>query len=80
MIKHFTDVGNSIANGSRAIFLLCYIYDASPFEVPPPDIRAERIVSAARKAEAMGVEHWQANFAIGRDGVLLIRYFRLRLF
>ncbi|MGA9140030.1 MAG: DNA/RNA nuclease SfsA [Methanocella sp.] len=80
MIKHFTDVGNSIANGSRAIFLLCYIYDALPFEVPPPDIRAERIVGAARKAEAMGVEHWQANFAIGPEGVSLIRYFRLRLF
>jgi sugar fermentation stimulation protein A len=80
MIRHFTDVGNSIANGSRAIFLLCYQYDAPPFEVPPPDLRAERIVSAARKAEAMGVEHWQANFAIGHDGVSLIRYFRLRLF
>ncbi len=56
------------------------MYDALPFEVPPPDIRAERIVSAARKATAKGVEHWQANFAIDAEGVSLIKYFQLKLF
>jgi sugar fermentation stimulation protein A len=80
MVKHFSDIGDAIGGGSRAIFLLCYVYDALPFEVPPPDIRAERIVSAARKATVKGVEHWQANFAIDAEGVSLIRYFKLRLF
>jgi hypothetical protein len=60
--------------------LLCYAFDAPRFEVPPPDVRAKRIVDAARRATAMGVEHWQANFAIGPEGVSLIRYFPLELF
>jgi sugar fermentation stimulation protein A len=80
MVKHFSDVGNSISDGSRAIFLLCYMYDALPFEVPPPDIRAERIVNAARQAAEKGVEHWQANFSIDPEGVTLLRYFPLKLF
>jgi hypothetical protein len=73
-------LGDAIGGGSRAIFLLCYVYDALPFEVPPPDIRAERIVSAARNATAKGVEHWQANFVIDAEGISLISYFKLRLF
>jgi sugar fermentation stimulation protein A len=80
MVKHFTDVGNAIAHGSRAIFLLCYAYDAPRFEVPPPDVRAERIVNAARRATEKGVEHWQANFAIDSGGVSLVKYFPLKLF
>ncbi|HUL62545.1 MAG TPA: DNA/RNA nuclease SfsA [Methanocella sp.] len=80
MVKHFADAGAAIGGGSRAIFLLCYVYDAPPFEVPPPDARAERIVGAARRAAARGVEHWQANFALDPDGVSLIRYFPLELF
>ena len=80
MVRHFSDVGDSIAGGSRAIFLLCYVFDAPAFVVPPPDPRAERIVRAARRAEERGVEHWQANFSIDPEGVSLTRYFRLRLF
>jgi sugar fermentation stimulation protein A len=80
MVKHFGDVGNSIEDGSRAIFLLCYVYDAPSFKVPPPDVRDERIVSAARQAAAKGVEHWQANFTIDPEGVSLSKYFKLKLF
>lgn len=80
MVRHFTDIGSSIASGSRAIFLLCYIFDAPAFEVPPYNARAERIVNAARIATAKGVEHWQANFTIDPEGVALIRYFPLNLF
>jgi sugar fermentation stimulation protein A len=80
MVRHFGDVGSSIEGGSRAIFLLCYVYDATPFEVPPPDVRAERILSAAHQAAMKGVEHWQVNFAINPEGVTLLRYFPLELF
>ena len=80
MVRHFADVGSAIGGGSRAVFLLCYLYDAPPFAVPPPDVRAARIVNAAREASSRGVEHWQANFAIDPAGVSLIRYFKLHLF
>ncbi len=34
MIKHFQDISNSIKGNSRAILLLCNIYNAKSFEVP----------------------------------------------
>jgi len=80
MLKHFLDTGNAIKGGSRALFLLCHMYDAPPFKTPPPDIWDERIVSAVRQAEAMGIEYWQANFEIDADGVSLTDYFPLRMF
>jgi sugar fermentation stimulation protein A len=80
IVKHFTDVGNSISAGSRAIFLLCYGYDAPPFTVPVPRLQERLIVDAARKATDQGLENWQINFAIDAEGVALLCYFRLQLF
>ena len=80
LIKHFTDVSGAIEDGSRAIFLMCYMYDAPSFEVPVPGIQEMRIVKAARSASDKGLENWQANLHIDRDGVSLIRYFKLDLF
>ncbi len=80
IVKHFTDVGNSISDGSRAIFLLCYVFDASPFTVPLPRLQEQLIVNAARKAVDKGLENWQINFAIDAEGVTLLRYFPLKLF
>jgi sugar fermentation stimulation protein A len=80
MLKHFSDTSSAIKDGSRALFLLCYMYDAPPFKTPPPEVRDERIVSAVQQAEASGVENWQANFAIDAEGVSLIDYFPLKLF
>ena len=80
LIKHFSDVSSSIENGSRAIFLMCYLYDAPPFEVPVPDVQEVRIVEAAHAAAVKGVENWQANLHIDENGVEFIRYFNLHLF
>lgn len=80
MIKHFDDISRSIGSGSRAIFLLCNIYDAKPFQVPTPASSELKIVKAARRATRRGLEHWQINLKIEKGGVGLLDCFRLRLF
>ncbi len=80
MIKHFGDVSRSIKGDSRAIFLLCNMYDAKPFEVPKPKVSERKIVIAARKASLRGLEHWQINLRMDKKGLRLINCFRLNLF
>lgn len=80
MIKHFEDTSRSIKGDSRAIFLLCNLYDAEPFRVPTPQAAELRIVRAARNATLRGLENWQINLKIEKDGIGLIDCFRLRLF
>jgi sugar fermentation stimulation protein A len=80
LVKHFCDISGAIKNGSRAIVLICYMYDAPPFIVPVPDVQEWAIVEAARKATAGGVEHWQVNLELDGEGVGLTRYFQLKLF
>lgn len=80
MLKHFLDTEKAIEGGARALFLLCYMYDAPPFKTPPPDIWDERIVKAVLQAEARGIEYWQANFEIDAEGVSLTDHFRLKMF
>jgi sugar fermentation stimulation protein A len=80
MIKHFDDTSKSIGSGSRAIFLLCNMYNAVPFQVPKPSVRGARIVKAARKAARRGLENWQINLRIEKDGVGFIDCFKLSLF
>jgi len=75
IIKHFTDVSK---NKGRNIFLLCYAYDAQPFKIPKnPE---KEIINAAKHASDSGVENWQINLKIDKEGVELLNYFKLKLF
>lgn len=80
LIKHFGDISKNLKDGKRAILLMCYIFNAPEFKVPPVNKQEERIVSAAKKARAKGLENWQINLKIDKEGVELIDYFRLNLF
>jgi sugar fermentation stimulation protein A len=80
MIRHFGDVSRTIAKGRRGILLLCYLYDAKPFQVPMPNPRSVRIQKAARAAGSRGLEHWQLNLHIDEHGVEFVRCFKLELF
>jgi len=78
LIRHMDELRKSLAAGRRAIIVLCYLYDAKPFRSPARDKTNSRILDAARAAEAAGVERWQVNLRVDREGVSLIRYFRSR--
>jgi sugar fermentation stimulation protein A len=80
LIKHFADTGDAIRDGSRSLFLLCFMYDAPPFKKSPTSAsNSQRIAAAARQAQAKGVENWQANFAIDEEGVSLTDNFKLKI-
>ena len=76
LIKQFHD----LSTGKRGVILLCFIYNANPFNPPAPDKRNRKIMQAAKSATRKGVEHWQINLRIDKKGVKLIRYFKLKLF
>ena len=78
LIRHMDDLRRSLADGRRAKIVLCYLYDAEPFSPPPPNDSNSRILAAARSAEDAGVERWQVNLRVTKEGVSLIRYFRSR--
>ncbi|VVB66666.1 Sugar fermentation stimulation protein A [Candidatus Gugararchaeum adminiculabundum] len=80
LIKHYKEIANSIGNGSRAIFLLCFLYNSVSFVPPQTDNHTIKIKRAARKAIAKGVENWQLNLKVSKEGVKLLDYFRLNLF
>lgn len=76
LIKHMGELRRSLSQGKRAIIILCYLYDAKPFRSPTRDRTNSRILDAALRAEKAGVERWQVNLKIDRNGVTLTRYFR----
>ncbi len=47
-IKHMNDISGN--RGKRAIFLLCFLFNAKKFRVPTPAVQETRIVNAARRA------------------------------
>ena len=80
MIRHMTELRRSLSLGRRAVIAMCYLYDAKPFRPPPPDWTNSRILEAARSAEESGVETWQVNMRVDRNGVAVIRYFKNGIF
>ena len=78
LIRHMRELKESLAQGKTAKIVLCYLYDAKPFKPPPADRTNSRILAAARAAEEAGVERWQVNMKVSKEGVSLIRYFRSR--
>jgi sugar fermentation stimulation protein A len=80
LIKHFSDLTEHLGETTRAILLLCYLYEAEPFKPPPVDESNAKIIKAARTASAKGLENWQVNLKIDKKGVSLARYFKLNLF
>jgi sugar fermentation stimulation protein A len=82
LIKHFNDLSDAIKEGrkNRAVLLLCYLYDAPTFVPPKTDATNIKIKKVAEMATNAGVEHWQVNLRLDKEGVQLIRYFPLSLF
>jgi sugar fermentation stimulation protein A len=80
LIKHFEDISRTVATSSRARLLLCYLYDVKPFEVPKPNPKTSTIHKAAGIADSRGLEHWQLNLKVDKQGVEFIKCFKLDLF
>jgi len=76
LIRHMGELRRALRSGSRAVIVLCFLYNAKRFIPPPRTKYNARILKAAGNASRAGVERWQINLAIGKQGVKVLRYFR----
>lgn len=77
MVRHITELGNSLQDHQRAILLACFLYDNPGFQVVQHSANYEIVKSAVARSLSLGVEIWQANFKVVPERVSLERYFRI---
>ena len=75
--RHFQEISEEISKGKRAIVILCYLYEAEIFT--PPENANPEIADIVEEATSRGLEYWQINLKIDKEGISLIEYFRLYL-
>ncbi len=76
-IKHINELAGSLANNQRAILLVCFIYDNPGFKVEVRSTNGDFVESEVQKCISKGIEIWQVNFSISKDGVRLLKYFNI---
>jgi len=79
LIKHMSELSELQENSKKGIVVLCHLFDAAPFRPPEPDPKAKdsKIRQTVQNAISKGVENWQVNLKIDKEGVELIDYFPL---
>ncbi len=79
MVKHMSDLANSLKTNQRAIMLLVFLYDNPGFKVISRSTNYQEVFKVVQSSLAEGVEIWQANFKITPEQIELSRYFPLTL-
>lgn len=79
LVKHLGDLSKNISDDTRAVILLCFTYNATPFSPPNNGDYSNKIFAASEEAKQKGVETWQANLKFDQFGVELVKYFPLSL-
>lgn len=79
LVRHVTELANSLQTHQRAILLTCFLYDNPGFKVIERSTHYEQVKKAVDSSVQAGVEIWQANFEITPQGVCLSRYFRIEV-
>ncbi|MEN6554547.1 MAG: DNA/RNA nuclease SfsA [Methanobacterium sp.] len=76
-IKHINELAGSLVSNQRAILLVCFIYDNPGFKVEVRSTGSDFVESEVQKCISKGIEIWQVNFSISKDGVRLQKYFEI---
>ena len=76
-IKHINELAGSLATNQRAILLVCFIYDNPGFKVEVRSTNSDFVESEVQKCISKGIEIWQVNFSISKEGVRLTKYFEI---
>jgi sugar fermentation stimulation protein A len=77
LVRHMTELVERIQENENAILLICFVYDATMFQVPTPTKTNKIIRDAVQRAAKSGVKMWQVNMHIDMYGVKLLRYFEI---
>jgi len=76
-IKHINELAGSLTTNQRAILLVCFIYDNPGFKVEVKSTGSDFVKSEVQKCISKGIEIWQVNFSISKEGVRLTKYFEI---
>ena len=77
MVKHISELKNSLKTHQRAIELNVFIYDAPHFRIKPEHHSKDfdKVSIAVQTALKKGLELWQINLKLTTNGVYLNKYF-----
>ncbi|MFV0353343.1 MAG: DNA/RNA nuclease SfsA [Oscillospiraceae bacterium] len=76
MVRHVTELTNSLKGHERALFLSCFVYNNPGFQVTHKSTNHKQVSATIEASKAAGVELWQVNFEISPSEVKLVRYFK----
>jgi sugar fermentation stimulation protein A len=68
LVRHITELADSLGQHQRAILLTCFLYDNPGFRTAP-SARADQVGAAVADAVARGVELWQVNLPLTPTGI-----------
>jgi sugar fermentation stimulation protein A len=74
-VRHMQELAESLHGGTKAILLVCFLYDNPRFSPPGRHRQSGAVREAVLSSIKRGVEVWQVNFKIDQTGVELLRYF-----
>jgi sugar fermentation stimulation protein A len=76
LVRHISELGDSLAAHQRAILLTCFLYDNPGFQVRPSRHHAT-VKAQVSRAIRQGVEIWQVNFHLDNTGVRVLSHHEL---
>ncbi|MDR3290138.1 MAG: DNA/RNA nuclease SfsA [Rickettsiales bacterium] len=79
MLKHLNELENNLEGEKKAIMIILFMYEAKPFKPSYAENNeiTIKIKQQVKKAMKNGVEIWQLNLEIDKEGVCLREYFKL---
>jgi sugar fermentation stimulation protein A len=78
LVKHLSELGDSLEQHQRAVLLICFLYD-NPGFIARASSHHSVVQTHVNEAVQAGVEIWQANFALDPRGVRPLRVWPLPL-
>jgi sugar fermentation stimulation protein A len=73
LVRHISELGDSLAAHQRAILLICFLYDNPGFQVHASRHHAT-VKAHVSQAIQQGVEIWQVNFHLDNTGVRVLNH------
>ena len=79
-MKHMHELSKSLKKDERGIMLLVYQYDSEKFQIKIDKSLIkdyDKFIDALNKFNHSGIELWQANLLIDKNGISVKDYYKL---
>jgi len=73
-LKHINDLTKSLQNNEKAILLNTFQYDNPGYQILNPSTNYGQVSKNVTKCIEKGLEIWQINMKIDKEGIELIKY------